>query len=171
MPRLEPREQGDEDYLCGVYSVINGCLRLVPDLTEDQITALFRSLCQTLEQDGRLLEALTHGGGHAMVGSLLDAACSNLNGPDRTLVKEPRQLAQEYPWDALSDLAAQTDVSVLITFAGPVGGHWSVVERVGRRKLHLFDSNGYGSLKLGKCGFSREAEYRLSRRVFILRRA
>lgn len=170
MPRLDPREQGDEDFLCGLYSVINGCLHLAPDLTEPQVTALFRSLGRALYRDGRLLETLTEGGGGEMLSSLLDAAVITLKRHGHTLVSAAHQIPKDSPWSALRDLSAQTDISVLVALYAPSGGHWTVVRRVGRRKLHLFDSNGYGPIKLVKCGFGREADYRLSRRVWILRR-
>lgn len=165
---LEPRFQGDEDYLCGLYAVLNGVLRLYPDLDEPSITRLFRALCRVLDREDRLLTALIEGGGGPMVELLLTATVNRLS-PKLPLRWDRLYLPRTEPFIALRRLA-RADASLLMTYRHAEGGHWTVIDRVGGKYLHLFDSMGYGPLPLANCGFSGTPPYRFSRRVYRLRR-
>ncbi|KJV09063.1 hypothetical protein VZ95_13820 [Elstera litoralis] len=165
---IEPRFQGDEDYLCSLYAVLNGVLRLAPDLDQPAIIRLFRALCRALDRNDRLLTTLIDGGGGPTL-ELLLMACVETMGPTLPLSWDRLMLPPRQPFTTLRRLA-RADVSLLMTYRHTEGGHWTVIDRVGRTKLHLFDSMGYGPLLLADCGFSGTTPYRFSRRVYRLRR-
>lgn len=165
---LEPRFQGDEDYLCSLYAVLNGVLRLAPDLDQPAITRLFRALCRALDREDRLLRTLIEGGGGPTLELLLTAYVKTVS-PTLPLSWDRLMLPRTEPFVALRRLA-RADVSLLMTYRHAEGGHWTVIDRVGRNYLHLFDSMGYGPLPLADCSFSGTPPYRFSRRVYRLRR-
>jgi hypothetical protein len=165
---LEPRFQGDEDYLCSLYAVLNGVLRLAPDLDQPTIIRLFRALCRALDRDDRLLTTLIEGGGGPTLELLLTAGVKTVS-PALPLSWDRLMLPRTEPFTILRRLA-RTDTSLLMTYRHTEGGHWTVIDRVGHKYLHLFDSMGYGPLLLADCGFNGTPPYRFSRRVYRLRR-
>jgi hypothetical protein len=165
---LEPRFQGDEDYLCSLYAVLNGVLRLAPDLDQPSIIRLFRALCRALDRDDRLLTTLIDGGGGPTLELLLTACVKTVN-PTLPLSWDRLLLPPAQPFTILRRLA-RTDASLLMTYRHAEGGHWTVIDRVGRKYLHLFDSMGFGPLPLADCGFNGTPPFRFSRRVYRLRR-
>ena len=49
-PHCKPDQQGKFDGLCGVYSILNS-IKLLYHLGEDDLAAMFRSLCESLPDE------------------------------------------------------------------------------------------------------------------------
>ena len=70
---LRARIQGNLDCLCGIYSVVNASLYLSrPNLDNDHIQKLFRSLISELADEGQLEDALFQGIAVQRLGHLIN---------------------------------------------------------------------------------------------------
>jgi hypothetical protein len=140
---FRPYRQGDLDYLCGVYSVVNAARRVLApaiQLRGSEARLLFQHLLLAL--DGRLKRSVTDGQSEGDMVRLLNvasmwvAACYQRKV---TLQRPFRQRSRVKSSELLSTLRQHLAGDRTAAIVG-LCEHWSVVARLDRRHLILFDS-------------------------------
>jgi hypothetical protein len=142
---MRPYRQGELDFLCGVYCVVNAvrlAARSHRRLGHTTSTALFAALVHQLDDRGRLRKVLTSGMGSCLVARLLRGAGGWLQD-EHGLRLEVRASfrKRDAPGSCLERLAAhlqEPGTSAIVA----TEEHWTVAQAVGSKRLQLFDSNG-----------------------------
>jgi len=159
------RMQGNLDGLCGVYSVVNASLRLIPSQwTEDQVRSLFRRLCSQLAAEGRLEDTLFEGMTVRVLGRLIDAASEFMKTEKGISINRkiafgsaPKGLAEF--WSSLENHLQGERVSVILGIGGK-HDHWTCVGSISSDQMKLVDSDGLRQLRRGHCTVAEEKKGR-----------
>jgi hypothetical protein len=168
---MHPYRQGALDGLCGVYAVVNAPgsqPRPIGGSTGPAAKGCFGLLIDEL---GQLRKAMTVGIG-AQPMRLLRRAGSWLEDEHGLLlrVEKPFRKVDEpqHCRKVVTTHLAQPGIAAIIGMAE----HWSVARAIGRKQLHLFDSDGQEHLRVAAVfGTSRKQERRrlVLPRTFLLR--
>ncbi len=160
-----PFRQGELDGLCGVYAVINAT-RLVLGARSQLLRPcdwqdLFVVLLETIDRSVGIAHAAAHGIETRSLRYLLKAAISHLATEHDvnirampTLARTDRPSFTEF-LPVLINSLRQPGQAVLLSVFGSLN-HWTVVRRVSRGSLILFDSSGYTRITLAACRMSNE---------------
>ena len=166
--------QGNLDTLCGVYAVINSVKAVASTkgcrLTRGECVVLFRVLCRTLADGGRLEDALTEGTTIRTFQSMTRRAQEWL-AAERGLVLSSRRAFGRPPggldrfWRRLQDHALDEGPgSILIGITGRMN-HWSCVRSINDRAILLVDSDGVKFLRRDRCTVSEPDRRRIHQLV------
>lgn len=149
--------QGEIDYFCGVYAIINACRRMMSrrrPFSYNDGCLFYQHLMDRLIADGRIAEVLHHGTDYDLLDSLLEEARAYMHetfgarlvfdrpyaGTDKTLEQAAREIGETLK-NPLN--------SYIIRFNNrEVGDHWSVIAGKSREKFSLFDSYAYPAINL-----------------------
>lgn len=161
-----PLVQGDLDGLCGVYAMINAIRLLAPELSEDDEKSLFYVLLETLSNAGvELDEIVAFGIGKNNMRSLVSAAREFLREYcDVGLTVEWLDLGGAEPrlsriWSRLRRETEERRVAI-VGLSG-IHEHWTVVRRVTRKTMLLYDSDALSRLNRSNCGVGTRARHRI----------
>lgn len=160
-----PYEQGEFDALCGIYAIINAFRKALGHdhrLPDAAWEALFTGLIEQIDKSVGLTVAMSDGLAPMEVLGLVRFATEAVR-QDHGLVIETRRplLHSRKPSLAvcinqLRNYAEQRGTAVLIGLGGKLG-HWTVIDRISKAYLSLFDSGGYRRASLSCCRMRHEA--------------
>jgi hypothetical protein len=166
MPReIKPYCQGDLDYLCGIHAIVNALYAVLPDLKERRAEQLFRELLQEVARRRKNpLQIAWRGMDPSLVRHLITFA-ADLIAKERSVtvdVSRPLQRKRvrlETLVQQLREHTAEGGVAVLAM--RDKSSHWTVVVKVTRKKIRLFDSNGRKAIRLNKCSLEADKPVRI----------
>jgi hypothetical protein len=145
-PYSKPDQQGKFDGLCGVYAILNS-MKLLYRLDEDDLDAMFRSLCKSLPE--KFPQALWDGLGVPEIRRLLNYSADYLAKRHRHddlhwhlpfLRKEFRSI--DSFWRCVEEQISANDPTVVIIGLNKPWDHWTVAHKVTARAVEFFDSYG-----------------------------
>ena len=163
--RLKPYQQGQLDGLCGVYAIINAVRLALGDrggqFAQEDWQELFSALL--VEADEIVGTATIVSGGidtRPLTKLLKLAVCHMADEHEVTLtVSRPftsrERTSLHEVVERLAELTREPHAAVLLSLAGHMD-HWSVLRKVGRRSLKLFDSDGHVLVRIAECRMSYE---------------
>jgi len=145
-PHCKPDQQGKFDGLCGVYSILNS-IKLLYRLGEDDLAAMFRSLCERLPDE--FAQALWNGFGVPEIKRLLNysvAYVAEQHGYDdlhwRRSFRRREFRSVDSFWRCVGEqISANVPTVVIIGLSKPLD-HWTVAHKVTARAVEFFDSDG-----------------------------
>lgn len=149
--------QGEIDYFCGVYAIINACRRMMSrrrPFSYNDGCLFYQHLMDKLIAEGRIAEVLHHGTNYDLLRSLLEEA--------RVYVRETfgAELSFDQPYAGTDKTLEQTAEEIGEALNNPVhsyiirfnnrevGDHWSVISQRSRNSFRLFDSYAYPAINL-----------------------
>lgn len=152
--------QGEVDYFCGVYAVVNACRRVLRGrkyFSYGDGCLFYQHLMQYLTDRGKISEVLHHGTDYDLILQLTE------QGADYVLKTFGVRITFERPYDETAKTleTAADEIRSFLKDGGTsciirlnnkdVGDHWSVIEeKTAGGKIKLFDSYAYGSFYLKK---------------------
>lgn len=144
--RLSPSRQGDLDQLCGIYAVVNAVqLTLGRSLPYRERLKIFGAMTSALSAR-TLRRALTDG---LTSPELLAAFRKNEGDLNRALgihISAPYErlpfMNLDHFLDRLQIDAGQEHHAAILFLASPGRKHWTVLKRITRRSIALYDSAG-----------------------------
>ncbi len=160
---LEPFQQGELDYLCGLYSVINAIRLLVAGsgspLGQSQAERLYAAGIRHLSANSRLRACATSGMGGPEWRNLTDHLCRRVEPMVGIKVRSKRPFARRRPapeaiYSAIeSSLASERPVLLLL---GGTYDHYTVVSGMSAARLLLFDSFGFHWVTRSHCSIGAD---------------
>jgi hypothetical protein len=169
-PSLSPYRQGGLDALCGLYAIINAMRRCLGEAYDEIWPDVFEALLLSTEREVGLAEALTLGIRTKPFRAILQYATWTM-AEQYGLAFSSTQMSDAPPRLAL-DISAPTSAdeyarivrawtsrpqaAVLIGIKRrhrPL--HWTVIERVTRRRLLLLDSAGIDQIRRKDCRIAK----------------
>jgi hypothetical protein len=174
-PDIAPYRQGQLDGLCGLYAIINAIRLATHDLTGEFGHDVWRELLLALLGEAEdvvgTATAVVHGIGAKPLYELAKAAERHLASEHRVAVTVSRSRGPKHSFNGLiahlAELTKQPASAVVMELSGDVR-HWTVLRRVGKHSLELFDSSGMERVKLASCRLKHEWAHNGSRE-YILR--
>ncbi|MBF0420061.1 MAG: hypothetical protein HQL78_07835 [Magnetococcales bacterium] len=154
--------QGDMDRLCGVYAVMNAVGAMAGQkLGKERYSALFKVLCDRLMAEGKLPSVLYGGMSDRTVKKLMESACQFINAqagkPGLGFSFPFRGVTLVTSEDFFYRLTQQASVygegSIMLRLLGKYD-HWTCVQRITERNIHLLDSIGLQRLPRHRCATS-----------------
>ena len=117
--------------------------------------------------------AVVHGIGAKPLYELAKAAERHLASEHGVAVTVSRSRGPKHSFDGLmthlAELTNQPASALVIELSGDVR-HWTVLRRVGKHSLELFDSSGMERVKLTSCRLKREWAHNAGREYVLRRR-
>lgn len=155
-----PFRQGELDGLCGIYSVINA-VRLVLGprshlLKPSQWQDLFVALLESVDRTMGAAQAASNGIETRALRYLLRAACLHLATEHHLPLRAAPLLSQaDRPTfvellPRISGTVNQPGQAIVLSVFGALD-HWTVVQRVSRSWMVLFDSSGHHRIAVKNC--------------------
>jgi hypothetical protein len=177
MPRqINPFRQGDADNLCGIYAIINVCYALCPQMNGKEAERLFSKLVKEIgRKRSDPLQIVWRGIDGSLMRHLLAVALGSIERKhsisvemSRPFAKTPVKLVRLV--QRLEEHTAEQGVALILVRIK--SAHWTMVKRVTRKKLHLFDSKRRGYLPIKLCTVNpTQKRYRIHvREVMLLRK-
>lgn len=162
---LLPFRQGELDGLCGIYAVINA-IRLALGVRANLLRQrdwqdLFVALLESVDRSVGAAHAASNGIDTQPLRYLLKAAILHLaTEHDLTIRAKPMLARDERPCFEellrhIGDWVRQPGRAVVLSVFGSLN-HWTVVRRISRSSLVLFDSSGYARISLDACRMAHE---------------
>ena len=174
---LQPFRQGRLDGLCGVYSVINAArLAIWPahQLSVGSCVYLFGLMTTKLAGRAKLLDVLTGGSRHVLVGTLLrevDTWLTEAYGVRLRYHRPYRSQPSVSPAAIVATLAQHLAAGHASAIAGLSGSieHWTVVRAVRPKTMLLFDSDDLKRLPLDPARRGRLSVEVVANELFLIR--
>jgi hypothetical protein len=145
-PYSKPDQQGKFDGLCAVYSILNS-IKLLYRVSEDDLDAMFRSLCESLPD--KFPRALWDGLGVPEIRRLLNYSVAYLAEHHQyddlhwrlPFLRWKFESVKSF-WRCVGEqLSADVPAVVIIGLNKP-WDHWTVAHKVTARAVEFFDSYG-----------------------------
>jgi hypothetical protein len=174
---IAPYRQGQLDGLSGLYALINA-IRLATHqhtgvLSHDVWRDLLLTLLAEAENVVGTATAVVCGIRTKPLYELGKRAASHMANEHGVPVTVSRSSGPKHSFDGiialLQEWTAQPRSAVVIELSGDIR-HWTVVERVGKHSLELFDSSGMERVKLASCRLKHEWAHNDSREYILRRR-
>ena len=152
--------QGEVDFFCGVYAVLNACRRAISrdyHFSYYGGCAFFRHLMQSVIADGKMEELLHHGTNIELMVFLLDKAV------DYIRLKTGIELTYHFPYidtelsvsemarDLGEKLKTNASACILWMHDNEVDEHWTTVMSKSGRRFRLLDSYNVPYLDIENC--------------------
>jgi hypothetical protein len=152
--RLPPFQQGGLDSLCGLYSLVNA-ERIINRSSDDDAQKLFDDMVHFLSRKRLLTRILLDGVIHRHMLLILDQV---VNGRIPNI--ETRWLGQPTPeldpfWESMRDFLDGTPGRAIILGLNGYHDHWTVVKKITRSSIFLYDSDEIRRLPRSECTTSR----------------
>jgi hypothetical protein len=177
--RLEiaPYRQGQLDGLCGLYALINAIRLATHHHTGEFGHGVWRDLLLTLLGEAENVvgtaTAVVYGIRTKPLYELAKRAASHMANEHSVPVTVSRPSGPKHSVDGLiahlAELTNQPGSAVVMELSGEVR-HWTVLRRVGKHSLELFDSSGMERVKLTSCRLKHEWTHNGSREYVVRRR-
>ena len=178
--RLTPYRQGQLDGLCGIYASINAIRLALGDrgrrFTDEDWQHLFSTLLAAADDAIGAVRATACGMETKPLLTVVKSAVQHMADEHelkvtvkRVLKRKERPPMREF-LPRLGNLVEQPSSAVVIALAGALD-HWTVLRKVGRTSLELFDSSQFARVKIANCRMSYEQPASLSREHIIHPRA
>ena len=138
---LLPFQQGGLDSLCGLYSIVNA-ERIINHSSDEEAQQLFNDLVYFLARRGLLSKFLIGGIHHPQMLMILDKVVgkqriSNVWIPWRGI---PNPDLTSF-WNSMQVFLDGTPARSIILGLEGYHDHWTVIERISSRSIHLYDSS------------------------------
>ena len=177
--RLEiaPYRQGQLDGLCGLYALINAIRLATHHHTGEFGHGVWRDLLLALLGEAENVvgtaTAVVYGIRTKPLYELAKRAASHMANEHGVPVTVSRSAGPKHSFDGiiahLADLTEKPRSAVVIELSGDIR-HWTVLRRVGKHSLELFDSSGMERVKLASCRLKHEWAHNGSREYILRRR-
>ena len=174
MKRPVSYQQGELDALCGLYAIINAMIAVRPEMTEREITRVFRRLTRVAAQERQSFDDLVRDGMH---GSLLRRLLSGALDDTSRRHSMTFDLIRPAAGDLVSVkaivcfLQAKLDRrSAAILLIRDTSAHWTVATKVTAKEIHLFDSGDRTRIRIARCTIRKgvKTHVRLHAKEFIV---
>lgn len=155
------RQQGQLDYFCGLYSIVNAINAAGLSLSKDMERELFYALCHRLEEEGKLLAVLSEGCGRDLISKMLSSTKDWLiNHYGKSLAwRKPfhkhTAASPDLVFDIVGACIKGETKSAIIGLGGKID-HWTVLEDVSSNRLYLNDSEGRLFIQRNLCKSHQE---------------
>jgi hypothetical protein len=138
---LLPFQQGGLDSLCGLYSIVNA-ERIINRSSDEETQQLFNDLVYFLSRRGLLSKFLIGGILHPQMLTILEKVVgkqriSNVWIPWRGI---PNPDLTSF-WNSMQVFLDGTPARSIILGLEGYHDHWTVIERISSRSIHLYDSS------------------------------
>lgn len=145
-PHLKPYRQGRIDALCGVYCIINTVHYLCGPLNVSQAQKLFAKSMRYLERSNSALSRLQTGTtfeelSDAIENVIIKNYSINWSRP----FYRKRGVSLDFFWTHIQSFI-ENDGGIVVLCLGGEHDHWTLVRKVTRHSLILFDSAGLSRL-------------------------
>jgi hypothetical protein len=172
-----PIARASLDGLCGLYAIINAIRLATHHRTGEFSHAVWRELLLALISEAESVvgtaTAVVHGIGTKPLYELAKAAERHLASEHGVAVTVSRSRGPKHSFDGLiahlAELTKQPGSAVVLELSGDVR-HWTVLRRVGKHSLELFDSSGMERVRLASCRLQHEWAHNGSREYVMRRR-
>ena len=146
-----PFQQGGLDSLCGLYSIVNA-ERFINQSSDEEAQQLFDDVIYTLARRGLLADMLSGGIIHTQMLMML-----------KRVVGRKRISQVEIPWRGVPNPILTTFWKSMQNFLDGTAGraiilglngfhdHWTVIEKITNRSIHLYDSARIKNLPRSSC--------------------
>ncbi|MGV8080016.1 MAG: hypothetical protein AB2L22_08165 [Syntrophales bacterium] len=165
--KLKPYEQGYLDGYCGIYSIINACRLIDPNLTEEEAGILFRKIMQYVETQKKLSLVSTGGLCTKDMEKLLKEFLPKAH---RIAASRPFRrsngMSKAAFFQAIKDYLEGGKGRAVIAYVRTVAwDHWTVVRKIKQGEVICFDSAAMDRFRKDLCrvGLMRHG----NTRVFI----
>lgn len=156
MKKVRPFEQGELDGLCGIYSIINSVRRIfegkiLKDI--DERNELFLEILNYLYKYHKknLIFMINGISIQAIAGILRDIIKPQYNiTRTRPFDKRPDITLPAF-WDAMQSFMKDNPNGSILLGLGGKHDHWTVVESITDKGIHVMDSDGLKHFKRGAC--------------------
>lgn len=152
--RLPPFQQGGLDSLCGLYSIVNA-ERIINRSTNDQAQNLFDDMIHFLSNKRLLTRILLDGviNSHMLLilEKIVNGRIPNVETPWRG---QPTPELDTF-WESMRAFLDGTPGRAIILGLNGYHDHWTVVHKITRSAITLYDSNEIRSLPRSGCTTSR----------------
>jgi len=149
---MKPYQQGNLDYLCGIYSSINAVLQSTEGITQykrKQVRKWFELILVDLSKHRKLLDVCKYGSSVKTVERYLNILQTELK--DNIKIKYARPFNERTRLATvlkkMSVLACQPHISILIGISG-LYEHWSLVAKTTADRIYLNDSDSLKYLNI-----------------------
>lgn len=154
LTRFPPFQQGGLDSLCGLYSIVNA-ERIINRSTDDQAQILFDTMVHYLSRKRLLTRILLDGVIHSHMRLILEKV---VNG--RIPCVETPWLGQPTPeldpfWESMRAFLDGTPGRAIILGLNGFHDHWTVVQKITRSSIFLYDSDEIRRLPRAECTTAR----------------
>jgi len=174
---IAPYRQGQLDGLCGLYAIINAIRLATRNRTDEFGHEVWRELLLALLGEAENVvgtaTAVVHGIGTKPLYELAKRAARHLASEHGVAVTVSRSRGPKHSFYGLiahlAELTKQPASAVVLELSGDVR-HWTVLRRVGKHSLELFDSSGMERVKLASCRLKHEWAHNGSREYILRRR-
>lgn len=168
----KPYKQGDLDFLCGVYAVVNS-LRIACRSAGVKKRIVWRSVfnkvLEELENRKRLFEVHSEGMNLRTLCICIQAASEYLEKKYSIRVtrkiawRRMKKLALRPAFKELQRLLSQPGNSAILRLEGLSLSHWTVVKSVGGDRVHFADSYSVRFKRVSECQFTKNAVFTSSK--------
>ncbi len=154
--------QGQIDYFCGIYAIINATRIAVGPahrFTYKQSCAFYQHLIQYLYDNNKFLDVLYHGTSVKLMNELLDEAQKYLLDTygihlhHKKIINYNRLSMQQLEIYLRSYLSRPNTSCIIRTHSVDMGDHWTVTQQPKHAILRLFDSYFYKTMDLSQSTF------------------
>lgn len=156
---MKPYRQGDIDFFCAIYSIINSvrfaCMKF-QDFNYDNACEFYQHLMQYLYDSDGLQLVLYRGTEYDMMNELLNVADIYLRDKYRirllfTAPFKTRDLSLANAFLFIRKYLSRPNTSCIVRIENRVtADHWTVINKTENKFFGLFDSTGYGGMNFGK---------------------
>ena len=153
--KLLPFQQGGLDSLCGLYSIVNA-ERIINGSSADQAQELFDTMVHFLSRRRLLTRILLDGVIHSHMLLVLEKV---VNGriPQIEIPWRSQPTPELDPfWESMRAFLDGTPGRAIILGLNGFHDHWTVIERISRWSIFLYDSGGIGRLPRNECTTASE---------------
>jgi hypothetical protein len=171
--QLTPYYQGSLDSLCGVHAIINALQVLVPAMSRKDAQTLFQVLMKEIARK-EALKVIWRGMDGVLFRHLL------MRGLESVLASHEISIEVSRPFgsrpvefvDMIQTLAQMLDEScVAVTMVHARVWHWTVIAKITRKSILLFDSNGLSAIRIENCALRKsDKRYRINARELLFLR-
>ena len=151
--KLKQHEQGALSSLCGIYSIVNA-MRIIRGLNNEESKELFAQIISYLEENKKLAVSLTSGISITVMGSIFKDVIGDRIHRSIPFHKQPTVRIGEF-WAEmkrfLDEERMKGEKRVILLSLGGEHEHWTIVCKITKKRISLFDSIGLRHLDRRNC--------------------
>lgn len=147
----KPFLQGQLDYLCGAYSVVNALYALRGPFNKAEARMLLLETLQILEMTNDSLARFANGTPNKDMRQLIPRMCSRYELHSGRLLYGRQRYTLNQLWQGVRTFIGEQNGVLIVRLEHRNWSHWSVVTRASAKQLYLFDSTGLQAVQRRHC--------------------
>ncbi len=160
----KPYLQGQLDYLCGAYSVVNAVFALHGPWSTVEARVVLLETLQILQITNDSLTRLANGTPNSDMRQLIPRICSRYQLQSGRLLYGRQKHSLSHLWQSCRTFIDERGGVLIVRLEHRSWSHWTVITRVSAKQLYLFDSTGLQAVKRSHCTIgeiSKQRPYRI----------